>query len=106
MSRFFSSTAAKAVGQWFGYGRDKLTPKWRTAVEKFTEPGGSAEKRLGEIKSVTIKSREEGPVHKSHFNPKDKEEVVSLRVEGEKGTKTCHVYEDGTGTTKKGGGRD
>lgn len=43
MSRFFSSSAAKAVEKWFGHSRDKLTPTWRTAVEKFTEPGGSAE---------------------------------------------------------------
>ncbi|KAL9092103.1 MAG: hypothetical protein Q9165_004536 [Trypethelium subeluteriae] len=105
MSRFFSTSAAKAVGAWFGYARDNLTPKWKTAVEKFTEPGGSAEKKLGAIKSVTIKSREEGPVHKSHFNPKDQEDVISIRVEGENDTKTCHVYENGTGTTKKGGDR-
>jgi len=45
-------------------------------------------------------------VHKSHYNPKDKEDVISARVEGEDDTKTCHVYEDGTGTTKKGGDRD
>jgi len=45
-------------------------------------------------------------VHKSHYNPKDKEDVISARVEGEDDTKTCHVYKDGTGTTKKGGDRD
>lgn len=55
MSRFFSSSAAKAVEKWFGHSRDKLTPTWKTAIEKFTEPGGSAEQRLGKIKSVTIK---------------------------------------------------
>ena len=45
-------------------------------------------------------------MHKSHFNPKDKEDVISMRIEGENDTKTCHVYADGTGTTKKGGTRD
>ena len=44
-------------------------------------------------------------MHKFNFNPEDKEDVISMRVEGENRTKTCHVYEDGTGTTKKGGGR-
>ena len=55
MSRLFSSSTAKAVGQWLGYGRENLTPKWEKAVSNFTEPGGSAEKKLGKIKSVTIK---------------------------------------------------
>lgn len=42
-------------------------------------------------------------MHKSHNNPKDKEDTISLRVKGEDDTKTCHVYGDGTGTTKKDG---
>ena len=28
--------------------------------------------------------------------------MISIRIEGENDTKTCHVYEDGMGTTKKG----
>ena len=44
-------------------------------------------------------------MHKSHFNPEDEEEVISMRVEGENASKTCHVYKDGSGTTKKGGRR-
>ena len=45
-------------------------------------------------------------MHKSHYNPDDMEDVISIRIKGEDGTKTCHVYENGTGTTKKGGDRD
>lgn len=45
-------------------------------------------------------------MHKSHYSPKDKDDVISIHIEGESDTKTCHVYEDGTGTTKKGGARD
>lgn len=106
MARHFSTSVAKAVGKWLGYDRENLTPTWKKAVEKFTEPGGSAEQKLGKVEEATIKTRAEGPVHKSHFNPADTEDVISVRIKGENDTKTCHVYEDGTGTTKKGGQRD
>ncbi|KAI9698962.1 MAG: hypothetical protein M1836_003151 [Candelina mexicana] len=102
MIRAFSTSSAKSVNKWLGFSRDKLTPTWRKAVEKFTEPGGSAEKKLGKIDSFEIKSRDEGPVHKSHYNPEDEEDIISMRIRGENDTKTCHVYEDGTGKTKKG----
>ncbi|KAI4275404.1 MAG: hypothetical protein L6R38_005866 [Xanthoria sp. 2 TBL-2021] len=105
MSRAFSTSAAKAVERWSGFSREKLSPQWKKAVEKFTMLGGSAEGKLGKIESVEIKTRDEGPVHKSLFNPKDKEDIISIRVQGENGIKTCHVYEDGSGTTKKGGDR-
>lgn len=45
-------------------------------------------------------------MHKSHYSPEDKEDVISARIEGDNNTKTCHIYEDGMGTTKKGGDRD
>lgn len=44
-------------------------------------------------------------MHQSHYNPADKENVISMKIEGENDIKTCHVYENGTGTTKKGGDR-
>lgn len=55
MSRSFSSIAANAVSQWFGYDRNNLTPTWLAATDKFTQPGGSAEQKLGKIDSVTIR---------------------------------------------------
>ncbi len=55
MARQFSTSVAKAVGKWLGYDRENLTPNWKNAIEKFTEPGGSAEQKLGKIEEVTIK---------------------------------------------------
>ncbi|KAL8919613.1 MAG: hypothetical protein Q9172_004916 [Xanthocarpia lactea] len=102
MSGGDSSGGDSSVVKWLGYGLNKLSPVWKTAAETFTKRGGSAEQKLGELKSVEIKSRKEGPVHKSHFNPQDPEEVLSVVCVGAKRTKTCHVYADGKGTTKKG----
>ncbi|KAL8848491.1 MAG: hypothetical protein Q9221_006493 [Calogaya cf. arnoldii] len=107
LSRAISTSAVKAVEQWLGYPLQSLTPKWKEPVVKFTSSGGAAEVQLGlgKITSVEIKSRDEGPVHTSHYNPKDLAEIISIRVVAEHGTVTCHVYEDGTGTTKMGGER-
>ena len=55
MARHFSTSVAKAVGKWLGYNRENLTPTWKKAVEKFTEPGGSAEQKLGKVEEATIK---------------------------------------------------
>ncbi|KAF1345525.1 hypothetical protein BDV97DRAFT_402103 [Delphinella strobiligena] len=101
MSRAFSSTARSLV-QWLDFAREKLPSTWQTATTKFACPGGGAEQRLGKVESVVIKSRAEGPIHQSHFNRADKKLVISARIKGSLGTKTCHIYEDGTGTTKKG----
>lgn len=43
MSRFFS-TAARRLLEWAGFPREMLPPEWRMAAEKFTQPGGGAEK--------------------------------------------------------------
>ena len=56
MSRHFSSSVSRAVKNWLGKSRENLLPKWKTAVEKFTEDGGSAEKKLGKkVENVEIK---------------------------------------------------
>ncbi|KNG83000.1 hypothetical protein ANOM_008745 [Aspergillus nomiae NRRL 13137] len=101
MSRLFS-TSARAFLEWAGFDRYKLSPKWRSAVERFTGPGGGAEARLGKLRRVDIKHRDDNPVHQSHFNRDDKEWVISAEISGENGRKVCHIYDDGSGTTKKG----
>lgn len=55
MSSSPSSSAAETAGKWLGYARTNLAPIWFTALNIYTEPGGSAEKELGKIKCVTIK---------------------------------------------------
>ena len=55
MARHFSTSITKAVSKWLGYNRENLTPSWKKAVETFTEPGGSAEQKLGKIEEATIK---------------------------------------------------
>lgn len=45
-------------------------------------------------------------MHKSQYSPEDKEVVISARIEGDNDIKTCRIYEDGMGTTKKGEDRD
>ncbi|EZF09663.1 hypothetical protein H112_08952 [Trichophyton rubrum D6] len=82
MSRLFS-TSARALLQWAGFDRNKLPEKWRSAVERFTGPGGGAEARLGKLKRVDI----------------------NAEISGENGRKVCHIYDDGSGTTKKGEAR-
>ncbi|EEQ91221.2 uncharacterized protein BDCG_06341 [Blastomyces dermatitidis ER-3] len=101
MSRLFSGSLQTLV-RWSGFDKSKLSAKWKTAVENFTKPGGGAENRLGKLNSVNIKHRDDNPVHKSHFNRDDNEWVISAEISGANGRKVCHIYEDGTGTTKKG----
>ncbi|KAL4785299.1 hypothetical protein BJX76DRAFT_324690 [Aspergillus varians] len=101
MSRLFS-TSARALLYWTGFDRSKLSERWQSAVEKFTDPGGGAEARLGKLKRVDIKYRDDNPVHQSHFNRDDKAWVISAEISGENGRKVCHIYDDGSGTTKKG----
>jgi hypothetical protein len=45
------------------------------------------------------KSRCGNPVHKSHFNPADRADVISVRILGTRGAKTFHIYEDGMATS-------
>ncbi|KAL6707077.1 hypothetical protein ACN47E_004829 [Coniothyrium glycines] len=92
----------------FGYSVEKLPPIFRTALDTYMKNG--AVKKVGEIDSVEIKTRgDESPVHTSHFNRKDKEKVLSIRVkpvDKSKITLTHHVYSDGTGTLKMGDKRE
>ena len=41
--------------------------------------------------------------HFSSHDPFCNELLMSVKIEGEKGTKTCHVFRDGSLTIKKGG---
>ncbi|PYH37739.1 uncharacterized protein BO87DRAFT_422614 [Aspergillus neoniger CBS 115656] len=54
MSRLFSTTV-RTLLEWTGFDRHRLSDTWKAAVEKFTQPGGDAESRLGKIHSVNIK---------------------------------------------------
>ncbi|KAK3687958.1 hypothetical protein B0T22DRAFT_141643 [Podospora appendiculata] len=101
MSRFFSNSARSLV-RFLGFSVDKLPPGFRDATHNFTKPGGVAEQELGTLKEVYIKSRNGNPVHQSHFNREDKAFVISARIVGSKATRTCHIYENGSGTTRKG----
>ena len=49
--------------------------------------------------TVTFRERDGNPVHRSHYNPANKEPILRVKVMGSKGTKKCQVYADGTGTT-------
>lgn len=31
-------------------------------------------------------------MHKAHYNPADKEDVISMSIEGENDTKMCHLH--------------
>ncbi|KAJ5820586.1 hypothetical protein N7474_006177 [Penicillium riverlandense] len=96
------STSVRALLHWTRFDRKKLSEQWQSAVENFTKPGGEAEARLGKLRRVDIRHRDGNPVHQSHFNPDDKDWVISAEISGADGRKVCHIYEDGTGTTKKG----
>ena len=50
----------------------------------------------------------ESPVHKSGYNPQDKEDIISVRIQPKDGSAayTHHVYANGTGTFKKGDKRE
>ncbi|KAG8414794.1 hypothetical protein J3458_008704 [Metarhizium acridum] len=84
MSRFFSTTA-RALVRFIGFKVEDLPQPYNNAVKKFTSRGGSAEQ--------------------SSYNPEDKEFIISAKITGSKDTKTCHIYQDGTGTIKKGDDR-
>ncbi|KAK7424796.1 hypothetical protein QQZ08_008425 [Neonectria magnoliae] len=101
MPRFFSSSARDLV-RFLGFDIKNLPGLYQNATHKFTKPGGTAEQELGPLKKVYIKSKGNKPVHRSRFNPADKAPVISATIFGSKATKTCHIYKDGTGTTKKG----
>ncbi|KAI9368648.1 hypothetical protein BJX61DRAFT_546320 [Aspergillus egyptiacus] len=58
--------------------------------------------RLGKLKRVDIKHRDNNPVQQSHFNHDDKAWVISAEISGENSRKVCHIYDDGSGTSKKG----
>ncbi|KAK8166391.1 hypothetical protein IWX90DRAFT_211758 [Phyllosticta citrichinensis] len=92
----------------FGYSLDKLPGKFKTAVETYAKNG--AVKKVGEIESVEIKTKgTESPVHKSHYNPNDREDILSVKitpVDRTQGICTHHVYPNGTGTIKKGDRRE
>ncbi|AEO62406.1 uncharacterized protein THITE_112236 [Thermothielavioides terrestris NRRL 8126] len=93
------STSARKLLQYLGYPFADLPGPWKTATETYLHNG--AAKKVGVIKSVEILHRNDGssPVHKSHYNPNDPEEVISVRIEDENGNKrTHHIYSDGTGT--------
>ncbi|KAH3947341.1 hypothetical protein HBH53_120330 [Parastagonospora nodorum] len=98
------SKVVKIVGK----AAAKLNDVGLAAVNKYIQNG--AVKKVGEIESVEIKTRgDENPVHKSHFNRNDTEDVLSVRitpVDKTKKTLTHHVYMDGTGTFKKGDKRE
>jgi hypothetical protein len=53
-----------------------------------------------------VRSRGGIPVHQSSYNEADKAWIISVFVEGEKDKAACHIYEDGTGTKKKGDRRE
>ncbi|KAK7403795.1 hypothetical protein QQX98_010437 [Neonectria punicea] len=101
MPRFFS-TSARDLVRFLGFDIKQLPGLYQNAAYEFTKPGGSAEQKLGALKDVHIKSKNNKPVHRSRFNPADKELVISATILGSKDTKTCHIYKDGTGTIKKG----
>ncbi|KAJ4989348.1 hypothetical protein SVAN01_05073 [Stagonosporopsis vannaccii] len=105
--RFFSTTASRLIN-FVGYDPTNLSKVWFGAFNKFIEPGGSAEKKLGKVKEVEImtKTGTNSPVHRSHFNRLDTESVIAARIVGSKGSKVCHIYKDGTGTSAKGDVRE
>ncbi|KAE9968858.1 hypothetical protein EG328_007211 [Venturia inaequalis] len=107
MSRFITTTARNLIN-WMGYQKEALPPYFQSAVEHYAENG--AVKKVGEVKSIEILHRNDGtsPIHQSSFNPKDKANIISARVTPANGgpIRTHHIYEDGTGTFKKGDKRE
>ena len=53
-----------------------------------------------------MRSHGGNPVHQSSYNKADKAWIISVFVKGEKDEGACHIYEDGTGTRKKGDRRE
>ncbi|PGH34370.1 hypothetical protein GX50_02853 [[Emmonsia] crescens] len=102
ISRAFS-TARQTATKWLGYDKDKLVSPYKEAVVNYSQNG--AVKKVGEIKSIEILHRNDGtsPVHQSHYNPNNKELIVSARITPLIGSaKTHHIYANGTGTMKVG----
>ncbi|KAI7538343.1 hypothetical protein KC331_g10418 [Hortaea werneckii] len=90
-----------------GYSLNLLPSNFKKAIETYLANG--AVKKVGEIESATIKTKgNESPVHKSQFNPKDKEDIISVRIQPKDGSPayTHHIYANGTGTFKKGDKRE
>ncbi|EFY86150.1 hypothetical protein MAC_07815 [Metarhizium acridum CQMa 102] len=104
MSRFFSTTA-RALVRFIAFKVEDLPQPYNNAVKKFTSRGGSAEQLQLSTPLTTSRSRNGYPVHQSSYNPEDKEFIISAKITGSKDTKTCHIYQDGTGTIKKGDDR-
>ncbi|EER25351.1 hypothetical protein D8B26_008387 [Coccidioides posadasii str. Silveira] len=106
MARAFSSTARTLV-RWLGYDKELLTPEFRQAVDHYAANG--AVKKVGEIESIEILHRNDSssPIHRSHYNPKDKELIISARVKPTNGpARTHHIYANGTGTIRVGDKRE
>ncbi|KAG0646623.1 hypothetical protein D0Z07_7339 [Hyphodiscus hymeniophilus] len=100
------STSARALFKRLGFPVESIPGSHRSAYEKFFAPGGGAEQKFGKIKSALVRSRGGNPVHQSSYNKADKAWVISVFVEGEKDKAACHIYQDGTGTKKKGDRRE
>ncbi|CRL19898.1 unnamed protein product [Penicillium camemberti] len=91
-----------------GYDLAKLEECWIVAVNRFFSPGGGAE-QVGNIASyphipvnrlvLDNTPSNNGPIHRSSFNPEDKRLVLTFvvtAVSGEK--KRCYVFQTGKGT--------
>ncbi|KAG6027807.1 hypothetical protein E4U19_001809 [Claviceps sp. Clav32 group G5] len=91
-----------------GYSLDRLSAERRHSVIKYLTNG--AVKKVGEIESAEIKTRgDEDPVHQSHYNKADKEEIISvliIPVDKTRGIFIHHVYIDGRGTMRLGDKRE
>ncbi|KAG6001483.1 hypothetical protein E4U21_004291 [Claviceps maximensis] len=90
-----------------GYRLNLLPSQFKYALETYLANG--VVKKVGEVESATIKTRgNESPVHKSHLNPQDKDDIISVRIQPKDGSPayTHHVYANGTGTFKKGDKRE
>ncbi|KAG5933722.1 hypothetical protein E4U60_004320 [Claviceps pazoutovae] len=91
-----------------GYSLDRLSRERRLSVIIYLTNG--AVKKVGEIESAEIKTRgDENPVHRSHYNKKDEEEIISIEitpVDKTKGIYTHHIYRDGRGTMRFGDKRE
>ncbi|KAG5987252.1 hypothetical protein E4U52_007762 [Claviceps spartinae] len=91
-----------------GYSLDRLSAERRLSVITYLTNG--AVKKVGEIELAEIKTRgDEDPVHRSHYNKKDTEEIISIEitpVDKTRGIRTHHVYIDGKGTMRFGDKRE
>ncbi|CAD6441939.1 981b4416-b5b9-46f0-b758-9370ad5b2ec8 [Sclerotinia trifoliorum] len=95
------SPSVLAFIKFIGFDREKLPTIYKKHLDKTITPGGKAEQVVGKVQQVNIKSRCGNPVHKSHYNPADKEDIISVKILGSKGSKTFHIYPDGMATSNK-----